>query len=443
MSKVCRRAGLWLAALAVAGMVPGCGAFRSHRREMERLHASGDYQGAATLLDEEEDDLYRREQLLWHLDRGAVALATNDDDLAIEHLNEAERLIDLKREKTPDELIAVWLVSERAAPYLVEPFEDIYVNVLKILAQLEAGRIEGGATVEARRLAWKADHLRDVHAVWSDALDRQTRSTVGRSVHGTVGTSREGEYIESPLGTYLAAIAFMEAGESQMQAVAARRLQRTIDYEAGLIGPVRAEPFLELETMAADEADLLVVALSGRAPTKEAVTVGPIIIYTVPIYFELPRMKRNDTTVADVAVEVEGVGEYDLHLIEDMASVAVQNHERHLPLIEARTILRASAKAIGTAVAAGAASNSDNGLAALAIVLGGLAYMLVTEKADLRSWVFLPGQAHVATFDLSPGSYRIRTIYKDAGGSTLYSTGWRQVTIEDRGLHTQVEHYWR
>lgn len=443
MALASRRAGPWLAALAVAGMLPGCGAFRLHRKELERLHAAGDYDAAATILDEEEDDLYRRERLLWHLDRGAVALATNDDDLAIEQLNEAERLIDLKREKSVDELIGVWLVSERAAPYLVEPFEDMYVNVLKLLAQLEAGRIEGGATVEARRLAWKADHLRDMHGVWSDALEHQTQSRIGTGVSGEVSTSHEGEYIESPLGTYLSAIAFMEAGQPEMQAVAARRLQSTIEYEGALIGQVDPDAFLDLETMTPDDADLLVVALSGRAPTKYAVTVGPIIIYTVPIYFELPRMQRHPTEVTEVSVEIEGVGDYDLRLVEDMASVSIENHERHLPLIESRTILRASAKAVGTAVAAGAASNSDNGWAALAVVLGGLAYMLATEKADLRSWVFLPGQAHVATFDLTPGTYRIRTVYRGAGGSTIYSTRWREVTIEQRGLHTQVEHYWR
>lgn len=430
-------------AATIALALSGCGAFRSHRASLERLHASGDYEEAAERLDDEED-LYRQNRLLWELDRGAVALALDEDDEAIEHLEVAERMIDLKREQSPEETIATWLVSERAAPYLVEPFEDLYVNVLKLLAQLEAGRIEGGATVEARRLARKADLLRDRHAEWADALDQASTDRLGRPIdEGASLSTREGEYIESPLGTYLSALAFMEAGETEMQRVAARRLLDTIEREQGLIGPVDASRFDWLEDASPDDVDLLVVALSGRGPTKVAERVGPIVIYTVPIYFELPRMSPHPSRVAEATVEIEGLPDRDLALVEDMALVATENHERHLPLVRTRTLLRAAAKAAGTAIAAESVRDDDGGWATLAIVLGGLAYMLVTERADLRSWVFLPGQARVGTVDLEPGTYRLRTVYRDAGGSIVHTTPWREVDVEARGLETVVEHYWR
>jgi hypothetical protein len=353
-------------------------------------------------------------------------------------------MIDLKREASPDEVVATWLVGETAKPYVAEPYEDIYVNVLKLLAQLEAGRIIGGATVEARRLAWKSDHLRDLHQEWAGELSEASRKRIGSEARGAGRyTEHEGEFIESPLGTYLAAVAFMEAGEWNMQEVAARRLLDSIEREGALIGPVDASAFENLETMSSDDADLLVVALSGRGPTKVADHVGPIVIYTVPIYFELPRMVTHPSEVAGAALEVENVGEFELALVEDMSRVATENHKRYLPLIYTRTMLRAAAKATGTAVAAGAAHNSDNDLAAIGIVLGGLLLMAATEQADLRCWTFLPGEARVALIDAPAGVHRVRTVYRGAGGGTVHTTEWRDVEIRERGLSTLVEHYWR
>lgn len=432
-----------LVAPAVLGVgLGGCREFASHRRELERLAATGRYERAAEVLDAEREDVYRRDRLLWQLERGAVALANNDPDAAIEHLEDAERMIDLKREAGADEVVATWLVGERSGPYLAEPYEDLYVNVLKLLAQLEAGRIDGYATVEARRLAWKSDHLRDRAEAWARSLDEAAQDKVGSSPSG-VDTEEEGEFIESPLGTYLSALAFMEAGEGQMQAVAGRRLMDTLSREGTLVGDVDASRFEGVETMRPEDADVLVVALSGRGPTKVADRVGPIIIYTVPIYFELPRMVRHPSEVASVSVEVEGYGEQRLDLIEDMAEVAVVNHERYLPLVYTRTLIRAAAKATTAAVAAEAARDNDSEIGVVAAVLGGLLFMAATEEADLRCWVFLPGQARVATLDLPEGTHRVRTIYRGSGGGEVYATGWREVEVREGRLATVVDHYWR
>jgi hypothetical protein len=117
-----------------------------------------------------------------------------------------------------------------------------------------------------------------------------------------------------------------------------------------------------------------------------------------------------------------------------------------LPLIYQRTLLRYMVKAgISLAVTEGlraGASDQDQGWVQLAGVLGGLAALAATERADLRSWVFLPGQARVALVKLAPGEHRVRVVYESWGGGAAYSTPWQTVNVPERGLATIVTHYW-
>src|SRR5215471_9077402 len=167
--------------LAVSGLIgllvalAGCRAFADHRANLEGMFAAGRYDEAARLLDDPQvHGMYgEKSELLWKLDRGSVALAMGEDDKAIALLNEAEDQIEVQREKSAADVLGQWAINDTAAKYIAEPYEDMYVNVIKILAQLEAGRIDGGATVEARRMAGKADMLRDRWLKYEQAVNNK------------------------------------------------------------------------------------------------------------------------------------------------------------------------------------------------------------------------------------------------------------------------------
>src|SRR5262245_19234653 len=176
----------WISALLGISAIalPGCVTpFAAHRQELETLAASGAYeQAAATLDDPKTKDLYgAKNQVLWELDRGAVALALSQHDTAIDLLNRAEDTIEVNREKSLGDAAGQWILNDTAAAYIAEPYEDVYLNVIKILAQLEAGRIGGGATVEARRMSGKADRLRDIYLKYEDAVKRSSSAGVASS----------------------------------------------------------------------------------------------------------------------------------------------------------------------------------------------------------------------------------------------------------------------
>lgn len=434
----------------------GC-AFDEHRAALRADFAAGQFEPAYVALhDPENVKLYgEKNELLLRLDQGATALSTGRREQAVATLNEAERLMDARREESIDETLAVFLLNDQQRPYIAEPFEEIYVNVLKMLAQLEAGNIQGGATVEARRMAQKTNVLRDQYLTLEPrvrkAADLPPADNALAPVASLVAVNEQGEFIESTLGLFLSAVAFMQAGDANDQAVAARRLQQAIESQQGLIGDVDPRPFEDLADLAPRSVNAMVVALSGRGPTKQAFHLPPLVIYQTPIYTELPVLKWAPSEVAQARVVVrdpgssgEGVVAADLHYVENMASVANENHKRELPLIYFRTIARAAAKSVGLTIAANAASRSAHDDAAgFAVALGGLALLLITEKADLRCWIFLPGEARVGLLSLAPGAHEVRVEYISQAGGVVYATPWRSIDAKPDGFTTVVTQYWR
>lgn len=450
-----RTPGLCAAALAAAGSLGGCvTAFDRHRDTVASLHAQGRYDEIARQLD---DAAVRKEygdknRLLWWLDRGAAALAIDDTDATIANLERAEEFMDVFRSPSAADELGKWLLNDTAAPYFGEPYEDMYVNVFKLLAQLEAGNVQGGATVEARRMATKADALRDRYLRMKAQVGRQGGAGFDEktAAGGFVETTEEGQFVESPLGTYLTAVTFLKTGERSMHEVAARRLQTSIRAQRALIGPVEESKFAGLEQMRQEEANVLVVAISGRGPRKVARRIGPIPVFEWPVYFELPELVGGEAEAAGARLALDDGTFVELALVEDLRSVAMANHQRQMPLIYARTFIRSSAKA-ATAFALTKTweNNSKRGnerdVAAVVGTLAGLAFVGFTEKADLRCWELLPAQAHVGMVKLPPGEHNVRVEYLSSTGAVIHAGPWATIAAGDRptDLSTIVEHFWR
>lgn len=433
-------------------LLGGCSSeLAQHRLELERLHAAGLYARIAERLDQPQvRRLYEpASEVLWQLDRAAVALALGDDDTVVRLLNAAEDQIELTRGGSSGDVLARWTLNDAAARYLPEPYEDMYLNVFKLLAHLRAGRLDNGATVEARRAARKADLLRDRFLLAMATLDARTAERLGPHVPPPpLAHGQAGQFIESPLGTFLTAITFLKTGDTEFHRVAARRLRSSLALQQNLIGPVRAEDFARVDELAPSDVNVLVVAFSGRGPTKHPVRVGPIPLGTIPVYFELPDLRVHPGLVSRAYVDIEGSDSQDqpLALIEDLGAVAAENHRRTLPAIYARTLLRYAIKA-GISVAATEAARRQAGereqmLVQAVGVIGGLLALAATEQADLRCWTMLPGQARVGLLRLSPGQHRLRVRFLDHAGHTLHLSPWHTVTVADESLTTVVAHYW-
>jgi hypothetical protein len=312
----------------------------------------------------------------------------------------------------------------------------------------------------------KSDQLRDRYLQYKTAMIKQGGGGFEKAIAGDhdLATNDAGQFIDSPLGSFLTSVTFAVTGDRSNSVVAGRRLLESIRLQKGLIGPVREEDFAPLAQEETKPGNVLIVALSGRAPTLYPERIGPIPVFDWPVYFELPRMRGGSEEVRAARVFIEpgegpasnagaaggnpGTGEHSLALVEDMAAVARENHKRELPLIYARSLLRSSLKAgVSFGITQSIRHSGNTGATALASVLIGLAAVTLTERADTRCWVFLPGMAHVGLFDLAPGEYRVKVEYLGAGSGAMYSTAWRNLTVPEPGrgpeLVSIVEHYWR
>lgn len=451
---------LFLASL-VASVCGGC-QFEQHRHELERLHAGGQYRTALSVLDSPQSkDLYSSgNRLLYLLDRGALLLAEGRDGEVISTLEEAEGIMDYKGKRNEGDDILEWLVNDGAAKYVGEPYEDMYVNVFKLLAELRSGQISGGATVEARRLGRKSDLLRgrfdSSRAALREKSGDNQKILAKSGMYGDESTA--GQFIDSTLGTYLSAVAFMKANDRDMQSVAARRLVDAAKRQQQIVGPVDPERFVSLGDMPPESANVLLVAFSGRGPTKYAERIGPIPIGDVPVYFELPMLRSTPSRVAKVRAtltpdqpsEANPPQIVELNLIESMNGVATENHRRQLPVIYTRTLIRAAIRSgISFAVTetvrknqGGARRKSDD--EALVSLIAGMAMIALAERADLRCWAFLPGQAHAALASLPQGRFSATMDYLDSSGRVLYSLKQDNLDASSApsALTTMIGHYW-
>lgn len=440
----------WLACLVLLASASGCRRFERQQGRLEALTGAGRYAEALELLDSPDGRAAYggRNEILWHLERGAAALSLGDMPLALQELDAGESRADAVFQETPADAVASVLLSDAATTYLPTASDEIYANTFKLVAQLALGRIQGGATVEARRAARRADQLRDRHLSYRSVLQARAADVdVDEAPPGLEAVNPDGAFIESTLAAYLSAVVFMETGDFESQRVAARRLATTMRLHAGITPELDAEVYAGLDAARPADADLLVVALSGRGPTRRARRIGPWFISTVPVYVEFPVLATHPSVVERVEVEVDGVGTYGVPLVERFGDVAVENHRRELPELQLRAFLRAAAKAAGTAVAAEAARESagddHQGLAQLGVVLGGLFLLGVTEQADLRSWVGMPDRAHATTLDLPAGRHRARIRYRDRAGAVVYASDWTEIDTSAADLTTIVGRYWR
>ncbi|MFG0274334.1 MAG: hypothetical protein ACF8QF_04685 [Phycisphaerales bacterium] len=428
---------LTIATLLAAIAATGCRSrFERHRDALGAMHARGQYEAAeAMLANDEGAALYGpRNELLYRMDRGSVEFAVGDTREAILQWNAADDMLAQRRTLSADEAVGSFLLNDNARPYLGEPYEDMYLNVFKMLAQLEARNVVGGATVEARRMAIKANQLRDRYARLADGVFTETNAPTDlpEDAQRILDLDSAGQFVESPLGLLLSVATFLHAGEPDNQRVAARRLQESLRAQGDLVGDVDPDDFLGVGELAPQDASLIVVAFSGRGPRKEAFRFPPIIIDQVPIYFELPvvRWSPSAASSARLVITDESTGDerlVALDRIENLGRVAEVNHKRQLPLIYARTFVRAAAKSTGLAFAARAVEKSNDDDAGFFAALAGLGVLAATERADLRAWEFLPGQAHAALLAAPPGALRARIEWLAPSGAVVYASPERVI----------------
>ena len=124
----------------------------------------------------------------------------------------------------------------------------------------------------------------------------------------------------------------------------------------------------------------------------------------------MPTMAAPSPSGATVRLAVPGSPPETAVPVDDLSRRARATFELERPRILVKTILRALTKY----AASRAAERRDEVAGALVNLLG-----VLTEKADTRSWLTLPGELAMARLALPPGHYELTVEYLGPGGRVL------------------------
>jgi len=442
--KICRP----VAALAALLMIAGCASsstFTAYPRKVEPLIASLLNRTPTDLSHSLPDERKSNDRILYNMERGRYAHVIGNSDVS---MSDFKASIEKIRENDEKALIsasaigadvAATLVNDNAIPYEGEGYERVLLHHYQALNYLRKKNLEG-AGVEVRlanaeqnnslkrferELEFSRDEAAEQGMDVNGVSGIDTRYAQMDEVAGKVKNSFQNAYtfylsgfihelLRQPGDAY---IDYKKALEIYPEN---RYLQKDVLRLAAKLGmddeleelkqrfPTGDKRFIDESD--AGRGELLVLFEDGFVPQKQEVKIPfPINRSTlVAIAFPIYREKWSEQIPLLILNNGDLIGSTEP--ICDVRALAVKALKEKVPVIAARQIIRAVAK--GTTAVAARKNMGDMGLFAANI------WNLVSDNADLRSWLTLPANAQILRTTLPAGSYSLALQHPMAAGST-------------------------
>lgn len=436
-----------LASLATFFIVTGCAAsstFSAYPKQIQPLITS---LSNRTLIDVSQclqSECKSSDLILYNMERGRLAQITGNSDVSMADFRAS---IDKIRENDEKALIrasaigaatAATLVNDNAIPYEGEGYERVLLHHYQAINYLQKKDLEG-AGVEIRRAnAEQNESLKrfekEVDRAREEAEEKNIGSSTSRidtqyaqmdEVAGKVKNSFQNAYtfylsgfmyelLRQPNDAYIDYKKALEIyPENRFVQKDVLRLAAKLDMREELEElkqrfPIGSQRYIEEGGVGSGE--LLVLFEDGFVPQKQEVKIpipvsrSGLITIAFPIYHakwstQIPLQVLNDT---------EFIGSTET--ICDIRALAVKALQEKVPVIATRQIVRAVAKG----VTASAAQKNLGDLGQFAAII----WNIISENADLRSWLTLPASAQILRTRLAAGSYRLALEHPMAGATT-------------------------
>jgi hypothetical protein len=174
--------------------------------------------------------------------------------------------------------------------------------------------------------------------------------------------------------------------------------------------------------------DLVVFFHAGLAPEKRQVSIAiPVgdawIAIAFPVYATVP------TAVDHADIFIDGAVAGSTRLIGDVEAQAVKSLIEQAPAMVIRQMIRAVIKGV-----AAHAADQENGWAGFLVNM----YNILSEQADLRSWLTLPRQLQAFRYYPPTGKHTVRIAVVDAGGRVLGEVSHEVDFTNDRTVLANV-----
>lgn len=442
--KICRQA----ASLAVFLLAAGCAStstFTAYPKKIQPLITSMSNRTPLDLSQCLLSECKSNDLILYNMERGRFAQVVGNSDVSMSDFRTSMEKI---RENDERALVSVsniganmasTLVNDNALPYEGEGYERVLLHHYQALNYLKKKDLEG-AGVEVRRAnAEQNESLQRFEKELEKSREEAARKRVDSNsvspidtryaqmdeVAGKVKNSFQNAYtfyvsgfiyelLQQPNDAYIdykKALEIYPDNQYLQKDVLrlAQKLGMTEDLEElKLRFPSDILDFSDNKN--GDSGELLVLFEDGFVPRKHEIKIpipisrGGFITIAFPIYQE----RWSDQTPLLVFNSNELIGSTEP--ICDVRALAVKALKEKAPLIATRQIVRAVAKGVTTA-------EVKNRMGELGQFASNI-WNLISENADLRSWLTLPSNAQILRKTLPAGSYRLALQHPMATGTT-------------------------
>lgn len=432
IEKLCRNAVL----LALLVMSAGCAAtstFTAYPHKVQPLVTSLTTRTPLDLSQCLLEECQSKDLILYNMERGRYAHIIGNSDVSMADFRASMAKIKENDEKaliSASDIganVAAALVNDNAIPYEGEGYERVLLHHYQALNYLRKKDLEG-AGVEVRRAnAEQEESLKR----FEKELDKSREEAEEKKVSGDGVTKIDSQYAQMDEIAGRVKNSFQNAYTFYVSAFIYELLQQPndayIDYKKALeIYPensclqkdvLRLAKKLEMyddlaalrerfanstplpEDNVAEAGELLVLFEDGFVPQKHQVKValpigkGNLVSIAFPIY--------QDKWAAQSPLSLldGGASLGSTEAICDVRTLAVKALKEKVPVIATRQIIRAIAKG----VAAAEAKKKMGELGQFATNL----WNLVSENADLRSWLTLPANAQIMRVTVPAGSRQL------------------------------------
>lgn len=373
----------------------GCGIFSDYPASTEAARAAfarGDFERALERMPAPESG---PDRLLYALERGAIAHTSGDFERSLAEFERALGALEsLEGRPTVSgrsvtEAVGSIVLNDKALPYDGEGFEVVLVHVFLALDYLYLGRIEN-ALVEVKRADARA---REEEERYGDRYPQQ--NAFARYVSGAIYEAL-GEFDEARID-YLA----VEKANPGFERVRRDLLRMAVylgaeDDEAAIRAkwgdlPIEGDP---------GAGEVVGFLACGLGPVKRPIEI-PIPTGHTLTKVAVPDYVRRPNPAVAVELWEGGSRLARSEPVEDVEEIAIRNLRDRIAAVSAKAVARAAAKGVAGEILV---RNQDSDSSAVLVALAATLFNLVTEQADLRSWLTLPANFQVLRVELPPGT---------------------------------------
>ncbi|MCL2805485.1 MAG: hypothetical protein FWD26_06070 [Treponema sp.] len=430
-----------IAALLTVSCATKPGAFQEMDFAVEQSNFSGAVE-ALRRAQEERPVLYNeRNAISLFLDKGLLEHYAGNYLESSEDLQNAERLIEEAYTKSVTQNFMSYIINDNTREYPGEDFEDIYLNVFNALNYFNRGSLEG-ALVEIRKLSMSSGKL-DTLALRHEHNDPETGSSMSDTARKQTGVTQmpdavASNFSNSALARFLGALFFQAARNTDSARIEFSQIPRAFSANREVFKHPIPRAVDEAQNVPAGKARLHILSFTGLSPIKEEQKILHNLPFRHPVLsvaqFKLPVMVKRPSQITRIETVVDGVGRFDLELLEDMGAVIEETFKNRYNKIVLKTYIRTIIKYAVADVAARTAARQTNEFAGLMVAIAARGAMDASESADIRMSRYLPDKAHVGGINLDPGTYSVIINYYNES-NIIIASEHRNITVTSGGLN--------